>query len=75
MIVEWSDEENARIMVEQLGMSEQRARFVVALERGEIEGDAEVIDGPLTTEDKRRLGIGSIFAAPTQGGGGVIDTE
>jgi hypothetical protein len=63
MIVELSDDENVRIMVEQLGTSELRSRFYVDIERGRIDGDIEVVDGPLTEADKRRLGIGSIFDA------------
>jgi hypothetical protein len=66
-----SEDENVRIMVEQLGMSELRERFIADIERGRIDGDLEVVDGPLTEEDKRRLGIsGRILDAPPGDGGG-----
>jgi hypothetical protein len=73
MNLELSDDENVRFMVERLGMSELRARFIVDIERGRIDGDTEVVDGSLTEADKRRLGIASIFDAPSGdncGGGG-----
>ncbi len=46
-------------------MNEERAWFVVDIERGRIDGDTDVVDGPLTLEGKRRLGTGSIFDAPS----------
>jgi len=70
MNLELSDDENVRIMVEQLSMIEERARFIVDIERRCIDGDIEVVDWPLTEADKRHLGIGSIFDAPPGDGGG-----
>jgi hypothetical protein len=61
MNLELSDDENVRIMVEQLSMIEERARFIVDIERRCIDGDIEVVDGPLTEADKRHLGNGSIL--------------
>jgi hypothetical protein len=44
------------------------ARFVIDIERGRIDGDCIVKDGPLTEADHKHLGIGSIFDAPTCSG-------
>ena len=63
MNLELSNDENVRIMVEQFALSEVRARFIVDIERGRIDGDTEVVDGPLTEADQRHLGIGGIFDA------------
>ena len=70
MIAELSDDDNARILVDQLGMSEERARFIIALERGRIDGDTEVIDGPLSAAERQRIGIGGIFDTPPAGQSG-----
>jgi hypothetical protein len=58
MIPELSDEENVRLMIEHLGVGETVARFIVAMERGETDGDLVAVDGPLTPARKRRVGLG-----------------
>jgi hypothetical protein len=62
VIPELSDDENVRILVEQFGLTEERARLVVAIEKGESDGDLVAADGPMTVKDRRRVGLGrSIF--------------
>ncbi|MDQ2730289.1 MAG: hypothetical protein M3Y56_01405 [Armatimonadota bacterium] len=39
MIEGLSDEENIKVMQEVLGISEEKARFIMAFEKGEITGD------------------------------------
>lgn len=58
MIPELSDDENVRILIEQFEITEVRARFIIALERGQTEGDVEAVDGPLTEEKRQRFGLG-----------------
>jgi hypothetical protein len=50
-------------------MSEVRARFIVDIERDRIDGDTEVVDGPLMEEDERRLGVGGSIYDDLPGGG------
>lgn len=41
---EIGEEAAIRVAVEQLGMTEDYARFVMAMERGEVDGDAVEVD-------------------------------
>lgn len=41
-----------------LGVDEVRARFIVAIEERELDGDVEGLDGPLTRAEKRKAGLG-----------------
>jgi hypothetical protein len=56
MIPGLSDEENVRILVELFGIDETRAQYVIAMERGDTDGDLDPTR-PLTTADRRRLGL------------------
>lgn len=45
MIESLSDDENVRIMVEQLGMREDQARMALGLARGTTQGDVVLVPG------------------------------
>lgn len=44
MITGATEEETVQLTAAALGVSEQEARFIIAIERGEIEGDTPLID-------------------------------
>lgn len=51
MIQGATEEETVRLTAEALGVSEQEARFLIAIERGEINGDTPFVETELTEED------------------------
>jgi hypothetical protein len=44
MIFGTTEEETVRLTAEALGVSEQQARFIIALETGEIDGDTPFVE-------------------------------
>lgn len=49
-------DEEIRATMAELGVTESEAAFIVAMARGEIDGDI-VADPPLTPEERERMGI------------------
>ena len=47
---------DVRTVMEELGVDEAQAEFIVALTYGEIDGDIE-FSRPITPEERRRLGL------------------
>jgi ABC-type transport system involved in cytochrome c biogenesis ATPase subunit len=66
MIADLSDAENIGLL-RQMGASEIEARMIVAIERGEIEGDVESTEGRMTAATKRRVGLGRLIFEPLPG--------
>lgn len=40
----WTDDQTVKFMVDNLGYEEQEARFILAIEKGEIDGDVVEVD-------------------------------
>lgn len=66
MIDELSDDENVAILRD-MGVSEVEARWIVAIERGDLAGDVESTDGDMTPRIKRRVGLGRPIFEPLPG--------
>ena len=49
-------EQGMQELIDDFGLDEAEARFVVALARGEIDGDVRFVP-PLTPEERRRIGL------------------
>ena len=51
MITGLSDEENVKAMMDVLGVSESEARFILAIEKGEIDGDIVEVEDDSESEN------------------------
>jgi hypothetical protein len=50
-------EQEVRALIDDFGLDEAEARFILALARGEIDGDVRFLP-PLTADERRRFGLG-----------------
>lgn len=54
---ELSKEQNIQLLID-AGVPETKARLIVGIETGEIDGDVETLGGELSPDERRKVGLG-----------------